>query len=290
MKLYDKIALTILSVMLSVFLFTAIVSVILGATFCNPKFMITVLEKHDYYGLIFSEYSESIEDGIAIPAGVEPGVLSNIVTKEDMKEQINNIIEVAYNSEKDNTEGFDYDGVKQKFYDSMVTYFLGKDYDLTDESYNDIMYVATSCADECKGYSEMPFIYTIGSYADNFKGIFTVVAVVSAGVVAFLLLLICITKKWRKSLLFYVGMSCMTSGLMLAAAPLYVIFSNTIKHLSIAIKSLYYFAVGYSYDLIKLILFSGILLIIISLFIGFKLFIYPLIKCKSLSNKESTEP
>ncbi len=281
MKLYDKIALTILSVILSVFLFTLIISVIIGVTLCNPKFMISVLEKHDYYGLIFSEYSESIEDGIAIPAGVGPGVLSNIVTKEDMKEQINNIILVAYDSNTDNAKVFDYNGVKQKFYDSMVTYFLEKDYDLTEESYNDIFYVATNCADEYKGYSEMPFIYTIGNYANDFKSIFTAVATVSLGFVIFLLILISVTKKWRQSLLFYTGMSCMTSGLMLTVAPLYVIFSNTIKHLNVEIKSLYYFAVGYSYDLIKLIMFAGILLILISLIIGFKLFIYPLIKRKS---------
>ena len=280
MKVYDKIALIIISVLLSVFLFTAIISGILGSTFCNHKFMISVLEKHNYYDLIFSEYSESIEDGIAIPAGVEPGVLSEIVSKEDIKEHINKIITVAYNSEIDNSEGFDYDGVKIEFYDSLVTHFSVKEYDLTEESYNDIMYVATHCVDECKGYSEMPFIYTIGSYANDLRGIFTIVSVVSAGFVAFLLVLIFITKKWRQSSLFYIGVSCMTSGLMLSVAPLYLIFSNTIKHLNISIKSLYYFAVGYSYDLVKLIIYSGVLLIIASLVIGFKLFIIPLIKRK----------
>ncbi len=282
MKLYDKIALTILSIILSVFLFAAIISGILGVTFCNSNFMITILEKHDYYDLIYSEYSQSIEDGIAIPAGVEPGVLSAIISKEDMKVHINNIINVAYSSEQNNSNGFDYDGVKQKFYDSMVSYFSGKEYDLTEESYEDIMYVATHCADECKGYSEMPFIYTIGSYANNLKGIFKVISLASAGLVAFLLILICIIKKWRQSFLFYTGISFTTCGLMLAVAPLYVIFSNTIKHLNIAIKSLYYFAVGYSYDLIKIIIFSGALLILISLVIGFILFIVPLFKRKKI--------
>ena len=283
MKLFDKIALIILSIMFSVFLFTLIVSIIFGTTFCNPNFMITILEKHDYYGLIFSEYSESIEDGIAIPAGVEHGVLSNIITKDDMKEQINDIIFAAYNGDKDNENVFDYEGIKQKFYDSMVTYFTEKEYDLTEESYEDIMYVATHCVDECKGYSEMPFIYTIGSYAKDFKSIFKIVAAVSAGIVLLLFVLMCVTKKWRKSMLFYLGISFMTSGLMLTVGPLYIILSNTIKHLNIAIKSLYYFAVGYSYDLFKLILIAGILLIFISIVIGFILFIVPLFKRKKIS-------
>lgn len=280
MKLYDKIALTILSIILSVFLFATIICGILGVTFCNSKFMITILEKHDYYNLIYSEYCQSIEDGIAIPAGVEPGVLSDIVSKEDIKVQINNIINVAYSGKSDDSNGFDYDGVKQKFYYSMVTYFTAKEYDLTEESYEDIMYVATHCADECKGYSEMPFIYTIGNYANDFKRIFKVISLASAGLVAVLLILIIVVKKWRQSFWFYTGISFMTGGLMLAVAPLYLLYSNMIKHLNIAIKSLYYFAVGYSYDLIKIIIFSGALLILISLVIGFILFILPLFKRK----------
>lgn len=280
MKIYDKISLTILSLILSVFLFVAILSGILGMTFCNSKFMTTILDKHDYYNLIYSEYSQSIEDGIAIPAGVEPGVLSNIISNDDMNVQINNIINFAYSGNKSDSNGFDYDGVKQKFYDSMVTYFTDKEYDLTEESYEDIMYVATHCADECKGYSEMPFIYTIGSYANSLKGIFKVISLASLGLFAGLLILMVIVKKWRKSFWFFSGVSFMTCGLMLAIAPLYLLYTNTIKHLNIAIKSLYYFAVGYSYDLIKIIIFSGAFLILISLIIGFILFIVPLFKRK----------
>ncbi len=281
MKLYDKISLAVVSVLLSVFIFATVVSCVLNLTFCNKNYMIAVLERHDYYSLIYKEYTESIEDGIAIPAGVEPGILSNVVSQIEMKNQINGIISAAYDSSVDNSSGFAYKDIEQKFYNSMEAYFISKGFEFNEEVENDIKYVAAHCADECKGYAEMPFIYTIGDYANDFQKVFTIVGFIAGTMIIFLVVLISITKKWRSSALLCSGISCMTAGLMVVIAPLYVLLTDVIGRLNIGVKSLYYFAIGYSTDLLYILILFGLALIIISLVIGFKILIYPLIKRNS---------
>ncbi len=281
MKLYDKISLAVVSVLLSVFIFATVVSCVLNLTFCNKNYMIAVLERHDYYSLIYKEYTESIEDGIAIPAGVEPGILSNVVSQIEMKNQINGIISAAYDSSVDNSSGFAYEDIEQKFYNSMEAYFISKGFEFNEEVENDIKYVATHCADECKGYAEMPFIYTIGDYANDFQKVFTIVGFIAGTMIIFLVVLISVTKKWRSSALLWSGISCMTAGLMVVIAPLYVLLTDVIGRLNIGVKSLYYFAIGYSTDLLYILISLGLALIIISLVIGFKILIYPLIKRNS---------
>ncbi len=286
MKLYDKISMAVLSVLSAVFIFVLSFSTVICMSFCNPKFMIKVLEKHDYYSLIYTEYSDSLEDGIAIPAGVEEGILSSVISKDEMKQQINNIITTAYDNKADNSTGFAYDNIKQRFYDTMVVYFTGKGIELNAESEGDILYVATHCADECKGYSEMPFIYTIGNYANDFYKVFSVTALASGCLTAFLLVLLLITKKWRNSAPLWMGISLLTAGLMLGIAPIYVLLSKTITHLNIGVKSLYYFAVGYASDLLYLMILVAALLILIALIIAFVQFIYPVIRRKIKSKKQ----
>ncbi len=280
----DKIALSILSLFLAVFVFVTSVSLIISTTFCSPKFMIKVLENKDYYSIIYSEYSDSLEDGIAIPAGVDEGVLSAVISKDEITADINNIIEVAYSKDIDNSQSLDYDAVKQRFYDTMVAFFTNKGIEITDEISGDILNVATHCADEYKGYSEMPFIYTIGGYAIDLLSIFRTVSIVFGCISIFLIVLLLITKKWRSSAMFVMGISSFTVGLLLIIAPICVLIIDVINRINIQIKSLYTFAVGYANSLLYVFIAVGGLFVIIALILAFFEFVLPLIKLKKDKN------
>lgn len=281
MKISDKIAIGILSLMLAIFVFVASICMIISNTFFNPDFMVKVLKDRDYYSIIYTEYCESIEDGISIPAGVDTGVLSSVISKDRMMSDINSIIYAHYDKNIDEpSKSLDYDGVKSLFYDTMVIFFTNKGAELSDEMLSDIMNVASHCSDEYKGYAEMPFIGTIGSYSRDLDDMFLVISIVCCCLALFLTALLIFTKKWRSSVAYTMGISMLTAGLLLTVIPAYVLLSNMISYLRIGIESLYNFAIGYANSFLLRFVLIGLIFIIIGLIIGFVLFILPSLKRK----------
>lgn len=262
MSIFEKIAAVLLSFLIALSSFVAILSLVLSKTVCDPDFMIKVLSKNHYYDSIFEEYCESVES-LAIPAGIDEGVFSGVVKKQEFCEYINKILRAAYDDQSGYAgDVFDYDGVYGRFYASMTEFAEGKGISITDELTEGLDNVSTLCASTCRTYCTLPFIDTIGGYATEFDRYFSLSAILAAVFTLFLIVLLCISKKWRGIALLLAAIAAMTDGLMLTAAPAVILISGKIRYLQIELKSLYLFAVGYTEELLSSILISGVVLIV----------------------------
>ena len=111
MNIVEKIAAALLSFLIALASFVAILSLVFSKTVCDPAFMEDVLSKNHYYDSIFEEYCESVES-LAIPAGIDEGVFSGVVKKQEFCEYINKILYAAYNDQTGYAgDVFNYDGV-----------------------------------------------------------------------------------------------------------------------------------------------------------------------------------
>ena len=276
MNIVEKIAAALLSFLIALASFVAILSLVFSKTVCDPAFMKDVLSKNHYYDSIFEEYCESVES-LAIPAGIDEGVFSGVVKKQEFCEYINKILYAAYNDQTGYAgDVFDYAGVYDRFYTSMTEFAEGKGIAVTDELTEGLDNVATLCASTCRTYCTLPFIDTIGSYAAEFSRYFNLSAVLASVFALFLIILLCISKKWRSVALLLASIAAMTDGLMLTAAPAAILISGKIRYLQIELKSLYLFAVGYSEELLLRILISGLVLIALAavLFVIYNVVLY----------------
>lgn len=269
MSKIDKIAVTVLSFLISLFGFAALITGVLSNTVASPKFMIKVLENRHYYDTIYSEYCDSVES-LAIPAGVDESVFSSVVTKSEFKEGINKIIISAYsNSDAYAGDSFDSDSVYNKFYNTMTEFFTTvKGVEITDEMTDSLHNVASLCASTCEVYITLPFIDVIGRYATEFNSYFELGTIICAVFATFLIVMLCITKKWREICPYCISIALISSGLMLITAPLITLLSGKIRYIQIELKSLYTFAVGYiEYMLYELIAVGAALIILAVLII-----------------------
>lgn len=265
MSVIEKIAAAVLSFLISLFCFMAVICLIFSQTFSNPSFMTDTLEDRNYYDTIYSEYCESVES-LAIPAGIDEGVFSSVVPKEEFIENINHIIYAAYN-ESDAYAGsvFDYERVYGQFYDCMVEFAKAKDFEITDEITEGIENVASLCASTCQSHVTLPFIDTLGSYASEFGKYLQIGGIVCGVILVFLIAVVFLSRTWKKVATLILSSAFIADGLMLIAAPAAVLASGKIRYLQIEIKSLYLFAVGYVERMLNIIIAVGIAVLIVGI-------------------------
>lgn len=268
MNVIDRIAAIMLSFLISLSCFAAVVCVILSETFSKPAFMTGTLEKRNYYDTIFSEYCDSVES-LAIPAGVDEGVFSSVVSKDELKNNINHIIYTAYdNSGSYAGAAFDYDEVYQRFYNCMIDIAEEKGFQITDEIIDGIENVAGLCASTCQSYVTIPYIDTIGSYATEFGKYLKVGAMVCGAFFVFLFAVLFISRKWKSISCTLLSTALIADGLMLTIAPVAVLLSGKIRYIQIEIKSLYLFAVGYVERMLYYFIAAGAVILAIGAIIA----------------------
>lgn len=268
MSVIEKIAATVLSFLISLFCFMAVICLIFSQTFSNPSFMTDTLEKRNYYDTIYSEYCESVES-LAIPAGIDEGVFSSVVQKEEFVENINHIVYAAYNdSDAYAGSAFDYEYVYGRFYDCMVEMAKDKEFEITDEITEGIDNVAGLCASTCRSHVTLPFIDTLGSYATEFGKYLQIGGIVCGVVSAFLIAFVFLLRSWRKAAIFILSSAFIADGIMLITAPVAVLASGKIRYLQIEIKSLYLFAVGYVERMLNVALAVGITVLVIGIILA----------------------
>lgn len=258
MKHLNKITAVILAVLIALFAFISAISLILGNTCSDPEFMLGVLDTHEYYDHIFSEYSESIED-LAVPSGVPEGRFTAVVSKDDLIRDIKATVKAAY-SESDDYAGaaVDLDAVYDKFYTCLTEVAIESGFKINDDLIPALENVASLCADTYSTYVTLPFIDTIGSYAVEFNRYFSIAAIAGGAFFLFFAALLLVSKAWREKAVAILAVAFNTVGFMLTLAPAVLLGSGKIQCLNIAVRSLYNFAVGYSTTLIYCILYCGI--------------------------------
>lgn len=271
MSRFDKAVAVVLAFLLSLLgAVIAVVSIIMG-TVGNPDFMIRVLDNRNYYDSIYIEYTDEVE-ALAIPSGVDEGIFSSLVSKDEFKKDVNKFIHNAYESIDEYAgASINYKDIYDRFYNSMVVYAEGKGIEVTDELRVGLDNVAGLCASTYEVYICVPLVDMIGSYANIFHK-YLVGALIAAGLfLALLVVFVAITPKWRNIAFKLFSVMLITDGLFLLLAPLCVLISGKITYLNIATRSLYDFAVGYCEHTMETFVYSGLIILSIPIvFYAFK--------------------
>lgn len=263
MSIIDRISSVLLSFLLALFIAIASICSIVRLTFCSPSFMVSVLNNQNYYNVIYDEYCEAIEQ-LAIPAGVAEGVFSNAVSKAEFKTYIKTVIFSAYDGSMQYAGNvFPYEEIYSRFYNTMLKTAADSGVTVDDELTVGIDNVSTLLANSTQQFTDIPFIDTIGKYSFEISSYLEYVIFGSVVIFALFLSLLVFTKKWRDEWLNVLSLAVRSSGAMLIVAPLIVLFSNVIKYLSVDVKSLYLFAVGYSETIIWISFILGIILFLL---------------------------
>ena len=263
MTFSEKTAAAVLSLLITLFTFITVISLLFGNTFSDPDFMIGVLEKHDYYDHIFDEYSEALED-LAVPSGVPAGRFTAVVTKAELSAAVNATVRSAYSVDVSYAgEAVNSETVYYRFYDCHCEVAIESGYKINDDLIPALQNVAELCTETYKTYATLPFIDTIGSYAVEFDRIFKIAEISCTAFLVFFLFLLFVRKALRKNAAAVFALSFNTVGFMLSIAPIAVLASGKIKYLNISIRSLYNFAVGYSSSVLYLILNCGITFLLV---------------------------
>lgn len=262
MSLFDKIATYLLSFLIALFGFIVLVSAVLSRTVSNPEFMVNLLENKNYYDAIFIEYCDEVE-ALAIPSGVPEGKFSSLVSKEQLKTDINNIIYAAYNDEGYAGDVFEYDEVYSKFYNCMLEVAAQNGLEADDELIVGIDNVAGVCASTYQVHIVLPFIDTLGSYATEYNTYFVKIIIAASVCFVLLFLLLIFVKKWRSVSKKIVSIALISDGFMLMIIPIIVLLSRKIRYIQIDTKSLYLFAVGYAEHLLYTLLVVGIVVLLL---------------------------
>ena len=227
--------------------------------------MIDVLEKRSYYDNIFLEYTDTVEH-LAVPAGVPEGRFSSVISKADFKNDINAVILSAYSNNDGYAGGvIDYNVVYLKFYTCLTEVAVENGFEINEELVPGLENVATLCAECYQTYVTVPFIDTIGSYALEFNRYFQLAAIICGVFFLFFLVIMLISKSYKKISLSILAITSNTVGFMMAIAPAVVFLSGKIRHININVKSLYGFAVGYTESLLLAILICGIVFLILGI-------------------------
>ncbi len=288
-KIIDSLAVILLSFLIALFSFAGLLSLILSNTFSDSDFMLEVIRSHNYCDTIYSEYSEELE-ALAIPAGIDEGVLTAVVSKEEFTEQIESIIRKSYSDNGEYSGNlFDYDTTYQRFYTAMTDFFTQvKGVEIVEEMHEGLDNVATLCAATCKSFVIFPFIDTLGSYAIEFSTYFQLAALMCAVGFVFLSVLLCITRKWRRISPYVIAISLLSSGLMLIAAPVAALLSGKIRFIQIETKSIYDFAVGYSERLLYTFINIGVAVAVLAVAVAVATFVIKYVM-KRRSEKTAVE-
>ena len=284
MRTIDKIALSILSCLLGIFLIVGSVCGILSGTVCNSDFMLKVFNSRVDYNSIYDKYCEE-QEYLAIPAGVGEGVLSSVVQQPEFESMITIMVEKAYADDGVSLDTAFYNlGLKERFYQAMYQYFaVEKEYEITEEMSKDMYHVADLANDNCLALVKVlpdNLLDRFGNLAAELDKYFEIAVIVSLAVTIALITLLLITKKWRKHCVLCIGMALLMDGIMLIPIPLFVLLSGKYKYLNIEIEAFYNAAVGLIENTMVFFLVAGIVLIIAALVIAFLLFILPIIRDK----------
>ncbi len=253
--------------LLAFFLFLTSTVVLLYTTVLNPDFMVQVLAKQGFTDLIYQEYSKELEY-LAEPAGIDPQVLLNTVTKEEMALTLQQTVYYGYDENHPKGKALDTPAVKERFAQRLTEYATGQGFAIEEEVQAGINNIADLAINEYYKYATLPYMQYIGGFFRGIKN--KILPVLLAGVVLTLVMAVCLfLGKARSAAQKTAGLVWALSGagLLNLVWPVAVLLFGKLEYLAIQIQSLYLFMQGYIRDILVLFAAIGIALLILAVLV-----------------------
>jgi len=252
-------------------MFIIVTLLIINSTFLNAQFIINIFENNNYYAQMYDEFSQEVEY-LADPAGIDSGVMSSVVSKEQMQQDIVGTVYSAYNYKGSAGYSINKDNIQSKFFEKISEYAVTHGYTVEGDIKTNLEYVSTYAANTYETYARFPYIDYLGDFSVRLKKAFGIVLMISIALVFALITSLYLTTNWKHRATRAIVYALTGSGLMLIIEPLVFLLSNKIKYLAITTRSIYDFAVGYAQEVLFMFVISGVGLLIAALMVF--IFIY----------------
>ena len=210
MKIFRYIISIILAFLLMLSILLTVALQIVSTTILNKDYILGKLDEANYYNNVYEQIKDSLAGYIG-PSGLDEEVLENIYTREQVKEDINLIINNIYENKNDkiNTED-----IKEKLKNNIEA-SVGSGL-LTKENRNSIEDFIDKIADEyVQNISHDPYFEKVGTIINKAKdvvgkveGIIIFVPIILAVVILLL------NIKQISSAIRFIAISILTSGVI----------------------------------------------------------------------------
>ena len=210
MKIFKNIISIILAFLLMLSILLTVALQIVSSTILNKDYIFGKLDEANYYNNVYEQIKDSLAGYIG-PSGLDEEVLENIYTREQVKEDINLIINNIYENKNDkiNTED-----IKEKLQNNIEA-SVGSGL-LTKENRNSIEDFIDKIADEyVQNISHDPYFEKVGTVINKVKdmigkveGIIIFVPIILAVVILLL------NIKQISSAIRFIAISILTSGVI----------------------------------------------------------------------------
>lgn len=210
MKIFKYIISIILAFLLMLSILLTVALQIVSTTILNKDYILGKLDEANYYNNVYEQIKDSLAGYIG-PSGLDEEVLENIYTREQVKEDINLIINNIYENKNDkiNTED-----IKEKLQNNIEA-SVGSGL-LTKENRNSIEDFIDKIADEyVQNISHDPYFEKVGTVINKVKdmigkveGIIIFVPIILAVVILLL------NIKQISSAIRFIAISILTSGVI----------------------------------------------------------------------------
>ncbi len=260
--------------LLAFFLFVSSTVAVLYVTVLNPDFMVQVLQKQGFTDLIYQEYSKELEY-LAEPAGVDPQVLLDTVTKEEMAWTLQRTVYYAYDENHPKGKALDTESVKARFAHRLTEYAKNQGFSIEQEVQAGIDNIAGLAITEYYKYATLPYMQHIGGFFRSIKN--KVLPVLLAGVGLVAVMAVCLfLGKARTGAQKTAGLIWALSGagLLNLAWPIAVLLFGRLEYLTVQIKSLYLFMQGYIRDILVIFIIVGAAMLALALLAFFCLYLW----------------
>lgn len=218
MKIFRYIISIILAFLLMISILLTVALQIVSSTILNKDYILGKLDEANYYNNVYEQIKDSLAGYIG-PSGLDEEVLENIYTREQVKEDINLIINNIYENKNDkiNTED-----IKEKLQNNIEA-SVGSGL-LTKENKNSIEDFIDKIADEyVQNISHDPYFEKVGTIINKAKdmvskveGIIIFVPIILAVVILLL------NIKQISSAIRFIAISILTSGVIGIALKLFI--------------------------------------------------------------------
>ena len=218
MKIFRYIISIILAFLLMISILLTVALQIVSSTILNKDYILGKLDEANYYNNVYEQIKDSLAGYIG-PSGLDEEVLENIYTREQVKEDINLIINNIYENKNDkiNTED-----IKEKLQNNIEA-SVGSGL-LTKENRNSIEDFIDKIADEyVQNISHDPYFEKVGTIINKAKdvvgkveGIIIFVPIILAVVILLL------NIKQISSAVRFIAISILTSGVIGIALKLFI--------------------------------------------------------------------
>lgn len=260
MKIVVKIISYIFTFALMLSLFAGLVLGISTKTILDQQYILAKIEETNYYDKVYSDLIGQVEDYVE-QSGLEGIEIQNVLRKEEVKTDINNLFTKLYNGEKISVNQSD---VEQQLENNLEEEIEQKGIKLTTAEKKSVDKIIETVA---KKYTTEVSYGTYSQYLDSVSKLISVVdkALFIVGMLLYVLPVILIGiillfnyNQFRIGLK-YLGISALSSGLLMIFLNLFTKFSMDIQNLFIFNKAISDLIIKVLSDLLGKINIAGLI-------------------------------